>query len=291
MLTKAIRLIAYLSITATLLSEPQQPEKNLLKRKSLGGSPSPDKDGHVHAPNKRPKVDDVTGRGSSPAESTEKNGSMADKAGNERQRYTPVKGMDRDDESTSQNARRPSDVASQSPSPRQEKHKLSESRRRSSSTHARSPNQGRRPYESRRRDTSPRRSPDQDRRTYDSRIRDASPQSRERWVSDTSRRGSGPSQAHGDNDRNRRPVVSKEEERKRGKRLFGGLLSTLSQTTSNSQQKRRQEIEKRQQEKAAKQKVEDDLRRNERLAKLDRVRKIEQVRFDEQVVSATLSWR
>ncbi|KAF3770146.1 hypothetical protein M406DRAFT_246069 [Cryphonectria parasitica EP155] len=88
-----------------------------------------------------------------------------------------------------------------------------------------------------------------------------------------------------DKDRNRREGLSREEEKKRGKRLFGGLLSTLSQTTSNSQQKRRQEIEKRQQEKAAKQKIEDDKRRSEGRSKLDKVRKIEQVRFDEQVMN------
>lgn len=89
----------------------------------------------------------------------------------------------------------------------------------------------------------------------------------------------------GRNPQRRSDVVSREEEKKRGKRLFGGLLSTLSQQTSSSHQKRRQEIEKRQQEKATKQKIEDDQRRTERLAKLDKVRKIEQVRFDEQVVS------
>lgn len=75
-----------------------------------------------------------------------------------------------------------------------------------------------------------------------------------------------------------------QEEKKRGKRLFGGLLSTLSQTTNNSQQKRRQEVEKRQQERAAKQRIEDDKRRSERFAKLDKIRKVEQVRFDEQAV-------
>lgn len=84
-------------------------------------------------------------------------------------------------------------------------------------------------------------------------------------------------------DRSSRSSFS-QEEKKRGKRLFGGLLNTLSQTTSNSQQKRRQEVEKRQQERAAKQRTEDDNRRSERLAKLDKIRRVEQVRFDEQVV-------
>lgn len=72
------------------------------------------------------------------------------------------------------------------------------------------------------------------------------------------------------------------EERKRGQRLFGGLLSTLSQSTSNGQQKRRFEIEKRQQEKAKQQKVEDEGRKVERLARLREIRKVEQVKFDEQ---------
>ncbi|KAJ9131166.1 hypothetical protein NKR23_g11825 [Pleurostoma richardsiae] len=75
-----------------------------------------------------------------------------------------------------------------------------------------------------------------------------------------------------------------QEERKRGQRLFGGLLSTLSQTNSNSQHKRRLEIERRQQEKAQQRKIEDDKRRTEKLEKLSHVRKIEQVKFDEQVM-------
>lgn len=91
-------------------------------------------------------------------------------------------------------------------------------------------------------------------------------------------------------DRNSRSSFS-QEEKKRGKRLFGGLLNTISQTTSNSQQKRRQEVEKRQQERAAKQRTEDDKRRSERLAKLDKIRRAEQVRFDEQVVRGhSLVW-
>ncbi|KAK0630783.1 pinin/SDK/memA/ protein conserved region-domain-containing protein [Bombardia bombarda] len=75
-----------------------------------------------------------------------------------------------------------------------------------------------------------------------------------------------------------------QEERKRGQRLFGGLLSTLSQTTSSSQQKKRLEIERRQQEKAQRQRAEDDRRRAEKLAKLKETRKIEQVKFDEQMM-------
>ncbi|RQM06389.1 hypothetical protein DH86_00001169, partial [Scytalidium sp. 3C] len=73
---------------------------------------------------------------------------------------------------------------------------------------------------------------------------------------------------------------SVQEERKRGQRLFGGLLSTLSQSASNGQQKRRQEIERRQLERAKQQKVEDEGRRAEKLARLNAVRKVEQVKFE-----------
>ncbi|KAI1457128.1 hypothetical protein F4805DRAFT_429655 [Annulohypoxylon moriforme] len=75
-----------------------------------------------------------------------------------------------------------------------------------------------------------------------------------------------------------------QEERRRGKRLFGGLLSTLSQTTSSSQQKRRQEIERRQQARVHQQRAEDDKQREEKLAKLRTVRKVEQIKFDEKVM-------
>jgi hypothetical protein len=78
------------------------------------------------------------------------------------------------------------------------------------------------------------------------------------------------------------------EEKKRGQRLFGGLLNTLSQTTANSQQKKRLEIERRQQERAQQQRAEDDKRRAEKLAKLNHVRKIQQVKLDEQVVRVGL---
>jgi len=92
----------------------------------------------------------------------------------------------------------------------------------------------------------------------------------------------------------RRPIAASassrrnfsQEEKKRGQRLFGGLLSTLSQTTSNAQQKKRLEIERRQQERAHQQRAEDDKRRVEKLLKLDHARRIEQVQFDEQVVSS-----
>lgn len=88
---------------------------------------------------------------------------------------------------------------------------------------------------------------------------------------------------------NERRKSSVQEERKRGQRLFGGLLSTLSQSTPNGQQKRRLEIEKRQQEKAKQQKAEDEVRRAEKLAKLKAIRKVEQVKFDEESVSRETS--
>jgi hypothetical protein len=84
---------------------------------------------------------------------------------------------------------------------------------------------------------------------------------------------------------------SAQEERKRGQRLFGGLLNTLSRSTSNGQQKRRQEIEKRQAEKARQQKHEDEARRTEKLANLKKIRKAEQIKFDEESVSNSHSER
>jgi hypothetical protein len=78
---------------------------------------------------------------------------------------------------------------------------------------------------------------------------------------------------------------SVQEERKRGQRLFGGLLSTLSQSTPNGQQKRRLEIEKRQAEKAQQQKHDDEVRRAEKLVNLKKIRKAEQIKFDEESVS------
>lgn len=77
-----------------------------------------------------------------------------------------------------------------------------------------------------------------------------------------------------------------QEEKKRGQRLFGSLLSTLSQTSSSSQQKKRLEIERRQQEKAQQQRDEYDRRRVEQLAKLHTARKIEQLKFEEQVMQS-----
>ena len=79
---------------------------------------------------------------------------------------------------------------------------------------------------------------------------------------------------------------SVQEEKKRGQRLFGGLLSTLSQSTPTGQQKRRQDIEKRQAEKAKQQKLDDEVRKAEKLAKLKEIRLAEQINFDEESVSS-----
>ncbi|CAD6505395.1 BgTH12-00886 [Blumeria graminis f. sp. triticale] len=69
------------------------------------------------------------------------------------------------------------------------------------------------------------------------------------------------------------------EEKKRGQRLFGGLLSTLSQSSPNGQQRRRLEIEKRQLERAKIRKVQDNVNKVERIAKLNAARIKEQSKF------------
>lgn len=248
-------------------SEPRELEMAQLKRKSLGRSTSPDENGHRDAPAKRLKLEDDAGASPEAKEQIDPHGSIVKKNGVTRAQDTVLK---------------------------QENHSLRERLPEESATVSGSPEQQRRPSESSRRERSPHqgsRSPEQFRRPSDSRRRGSTPPSaRDRRESEASRRGSVSQQrAVGEKDRNRRrPEASRDEEKKRGKRLFGGLLSTLSQTTTNSQHKRRQEIEKKQQEKAAKQKIEDDQRRTERLAKLARIRKVEQVRFDEQVVSGPL---
>lgn len=76
-----------------------------------------------------------------------------------------------------------------------------------------------------------------------------------------------------------------QEEKKRGQRLFGGLLSTLSQRTPNGQQKRRLEIEKRQADRAKQQRLDDETKQAENLASLKKIRKAEQIKFDEESVS------
>lgn len=229
-----------------------------LKRKSLGRSASPGQNGNGDAPNKRLRVEGVTDASPEPEQKSDSNGNVS--------RHNTHEG------SLPLNGRQPEDAVTISAS-QQWQSRPSESRRQESS--------------------SPQavRSPDQARRLSGAKRRGSSPAAGgDRRGSEASRRGSISHQAaNGEKDRNRRGAeVNRDEEKKRGKRLFGGLLSTLSQTTTNSQQKRRQEIEKKQQEKAAKQKIEDDKHRAERLAKLDRIRKIEQVRFDEQVVSRLL---
>lgn len=241
-----------------------------LKRKSLGRSASPDENGHRDAPAKRLKVEDVAGASPEAEEQLDAHGSIVKKNGATYDQDTIL-----ERESRSLGERLPEESATVSRSPQQQR-RPSESSRRDRSPHhgSRSPGQLRRPSDSRRRGSSP-------------------PAARDRRGSEASRRGSVSQQrGFGEKDRNRRrPEASRDEEKKRGKRLFGGLLSTLSQTTTNSQQKRRLEIEKKQQEKATKQKIEDDQRRTERLAKLARVRNAEQVRFDEQVVSGPLRAR
>jgi len=78
---------------------------------------------------------------------------------------------------------------------------------------------------------------------------------------------------------------SVQEEKKRGQRLFGGLLSTLSQSAPSGQQKRRQDIEKRQAEQAKQQKLDDEVRKAEKLAKLNQIRAAEQMKFADESVS------
>lgn len=251
-----------------------------LKRKSVGGSPGPNENGGGDAPSKRVKVDDIPGAspGAEDKDTAHRDGDVADKNGVEQHETSPVRDAFLKQQSTSPDARRPSKAVTISSSPERERRPSESGRRRDSSPRDRIPDRDRR------RSRSPAmRSPDHDRQRFDSGRRDRSlPARRDRRESEISR-GEAPA-AFGENDRNRRQNPSSEE-KKRGKRLFGGLLSTLSQRTTNSQQKRRQEIEKKQQEKAVKQKIEDDKRRSQKLEKLDRIRKTEQVRFDEQVVS------
>ncbi|CCU81643.1 pinin/SDK/memA domain-containing protein [Blumeria hordei DH14] len=75
------------------------------------------------------------------------------------------------------------------------------------------------------------------------------------------------------------------EEKKRGQRLFGGLLSTLSQSSPNGQQRRRLEIEKRQLERAKIRKVQDNVNKVERIAKLNAARIKEQSKFKKETAN------
>lgn len=239
---------------------------NQLKRKSLGRSVSPGEDGDRDAPSKRLKGVGTTRASLEPKDTGNQNGNAENKDGE-----APIEDAFQEQKTTSQDAHRQAEDIAMSVSPAQGR-RPSESMRRGHSPHARSPDRYRRPSDSRMRESSP-------------------PPRRDRRDSEASRKSSFPQNGPEERDRNRRgAAVNRDEEKKRGKRLFGGLLSTLSQTTTNSQQKRRQEIEKKQQEKSAKQKIEDDKHRTERLAKLDRIRQIEQVRFDEQVVSTANCW-
>lgn len=262
---------------------------NQSKRKSWGDSPEPS-NGHHDAPKKRVKTGDAAYAdaqtdGPKPQKGSEGKGLEHTKQEEPLERDA----VETDEDNTSSAARKPDSVDMANPSPYQDG-RSSESRGRGFSPHTRFTDQEKRSSDTPQRSRSPARSPDQDRQAQRYRRRDASPPSRDRRDSETYRRRPSLNQPSESKERLRRGAVNKEEEKKRGRRLFGGLISTLSQTTTNSQQKRRQEVEQRQQEKAAKQKTEDDLRRNERLAKLDKVRKTEQVRFDEQAVSIWLPW-
>ncbi|KAK0646438.1 pinin/SDK/memA/ protein conserved region-domain-containing protein [Cercophora newfieldiana] len=79
-----------------------------------------------------------------------------------------------------------------------------------------------------------------------------------------------------------------QEEKKRGQRLFGGLLSTLSQTTPGPPRHRKKggEAERRQKERLEQLQAEEEKRNAEKLSKLSRPRKIDQVWFDEKVMRA-----
>lgn len=103
------------------------------------------------------------------------------------------------------------------------------------------------------------------------------PSSRKRGASEA-----GLEQEH-DRPKERRRDFS-QEEKKRGQRLFGGLLSTLSQKPPG----RRQPVERKQHEKTQQRKDEDNRRKaeiQEKLAKLNRKRRIQQIKLDEQTVS------
>lgn len=82
-----------------------------------------------------------------------------------------------------------------------------------------------------------------------------------------------------------------QEEKKRGQRLFGGLLSVLGQRPAEGAQNRRLEIEKRQKEKAEKLAADNKAREAEKLARLNEVRRKQQVKFDEQAVCLLDEWR
>ncbi|KAI0486838.1 pinin/SDK/memA/ protein conserved region-domain-containing protein [Xylaria cf. heliscus] len=81
-----------------------------------------------------------------------------------------------------------------------------------------------------------------------------------------------------------RREMARQEEKKRGRRLLGGLMNTLNQASASSQHRRRQDIERRQQAKSTQQRAEEDRLRTQKRSKLEAVRKVEQLKFDEQVM-------
>lgn len=97
---------------------------------------------------------------------------------------------------------------------------------------------------------------------------------------DTQATGSLPTRSAGPD----RREMALQEEKKRGRRLLGGLMNTLNQASTGSQHRRRQDIERRQQAKSTLQRAEENRLRMQRLAKLEAVRKVEQFKFDEQVM-------
>lgn len=256
-----------------------------LKRKSVDGSLDAEPKANGDAPSKRIRVDEAPDAGTLIEETDNQNTHIAHKSGGGRDTAPVAQEVSLDDSGATDGAHR-SNEAEAAGLPDSERAGLEKRTLGDSHDHSLSPSKDRRQYDSGRRSPPPPviRSPETNSRTYESRWRNPSPppQPRHRRESEVSKKRS--DVIVGDRDRQRRESLNKEEEKKRGKRLFGGLLSTLSQSTTNSQQRKRQEIEKRQQEKATKQRSEDDKRRSGKLKELDRIRKIEQVRFDEQVV-------
>ncbi|PSR94434.1 pinin/SDK/memA/ protein conserved region-domain-containing protein [Coniella lustricola] len=258
-----------------------------LKRKSLDGLPYPDHNGNDDAPNKRVRVEETSGALGIVEDADKQSTHVAHQSAGGWDTESTAQDVFVDGTGASDGARQPTRAEAEG-IPDMERPDMEKRMLDDAPDKATSPSKDRPQHDiGRRRSPSPSsmRSRDPHSGTYDSRRRDPSPplpRSRDRRVSETSRRR--PDVTLGDKDRPQREGLNKEEEKKRGKRLFGGLLSTLSQSSTNSQQRKRQEIEKRQQEKAAKQRSEDDKRRSGKLQKLDRIRKIEQVCFDEQVM-------
>ncbi|GAW12791.1 hypothetical protein ANO14919_021620 [Xylariales sp. No.14919] len=81
-----------------------------------------------------------------------------------------------------------------------------------------------------------------------------------------------------------RREMALQEEKRRGKRLLGGLMNTLNQASAGSQHRKRPDIERRQQAKSIQQRAEEDRLRIQKISKLEAVRKVEQLKFDERVM-------